>query len=87
MKSQKNGNGSRAPHSSPMNIKRRRGREQHDGERGFERRRLRQHGQPLAQRAVADLVVVLQEIDEGGGGQAEVGSPRVSPLRCGDGSP
>src|SRR4029078_13686130 len=44
---------------------RRRRRQQHDRERGFERASRREHCQPLAKGAVADLVVVLQEIDKG----------------------
>ncbi len=48
---------------------RRRRREQRHGQRGLERRGWRQRRQPLAERAVADLIVVLQEIDERGGGQ------------------
>ena len=53
-----------APHSSPMNSSGGIGREQRDGQRGLERGLVGQRRQPLAQRAVADLVVVLQEIDE-----------------------
>ena len=44
--------------------------------------------QPLAQRAVADLVVVLQEVHEGVvSGRCAEGSPRGSPLRCAEASP
>ena len=41
-------------------------REQQHGERRFDRLRIRIAFEPVAQRAIADLVVVLQEIDEGG---------------------
>ena len=58
----------RAPFVAHEHQRRRR-REQRDGKRRLQRRRRREHRQPLAQRAVADLVVVLQEIDEGRGRQ------------------
>jgi hypothetical protein len=43
--------------------------EQRDGQGCFERRNRRQLGEPFAERAIADLVMVLQKIDEGGGGK------------------
>ena len=64
MKSQKNGNGAFEPHSSPMNSMGIVGREQRDRERGFDRLRIGDALEPVAERTVADLVMVLQEIDE-----------------------
>ena len=49
---------------------------------------VRQRRQPVAERAVADLVVVLQEVDEGGRRQVRRSARRAAaPSRCGDGSP
>ena len=63
-------------------------RQQGDRQRGFDRLRLALAFEPVAERAVADLVVVLQEIDEGGRGQSlPLGSPRGRPPRCADASP
>ena len=43
--------------------------------------RRRERLEPLAEGAVADLVVVLQEVDEGVGGRCALGSPRGAPPR------
>ena len=49
---------------------------------------LGEHRQPFAQRAVADLVVVLEKIDKGQGRQMRDSARRARfPFRCGDGSP
>src|SRR6185437_1473081 len=42
------------------------GREQRDRQRGLDRARIGMGFEPVAERAIADLVVVLQEIDKGG---------------------
>ena len=66
LKSQKNGKGVFEPHSSPMNSIGIVGANSSNGERGLDRPRVGNAFEPVAERAVADLVVVLQEIDEGG---------------------
>ena len=55
--------------------------------RRFERARVRECGQPLAERAIADLIVILQEHDERGRRQIRAGRAARLPPRCGDGSP
>ena len=55
--------------SSPMNSSGICGRQQQQGGRGLQRFRARQRRQPFAEGAVADLVVVLQESNKGGGRQ------------------
>ena len=65
-KSQKNGNGVFEPHSSPMNSIGIIGASKVIAKRRLDRLRIGDALEPVAERAVADLVVVLQEIDEGG---------------------
>ena len=64
-KSQKNGKGAFEPHSSPMNSMGMDRRQQQHCQRRLDRPRIRDAFEPVAQRAIADLVVVLQEVDEG----------------------
>ena len=61
------------------------GRQQRDRERGLDLLRRSEAFQPVAERAVADLVVVLQEIDEGRGRQlaARLAARLVAPERRG----
>ena len=65
-KSQKNGNGAFEPHSSPMNSIGMAGASSVIAERRLDRPCVGVAFEPVAERAIADLVVVLQEIDEGG---------------------
>ena len=77
----KNRNGARVPVSSPMNSSGICGHSSSSACAARSASAVRQRGQPVADRAVADLVVVLQADDEGGGRQARRSlSPRGSPL-------
>ena len=62
-------------------------RQQRDRQRGLDRSRIGHALEPVAERAVADLVVVLQEIDEGGRRQMAARLAARRPPRCADGSP
>ena len=59
-------NGSGAAHSCPMKSSGRRGRQEQDGRGRAHRLGGSERGDPLAEGAVADLVVVLEESHEGG---------------------
>ena len=67
---------------------RRHRREQRDRQRRLQRARIGLRRQPLAERPIADLVVVLQEIDERQSAAARRKARRAAlPSRCADGSP
>ena len=74
------------PYSSPMNSSGICGDSNSSGGRGRQRRRSRERRQPLAERAVADLVMVLQEQHESGRRQiARSAAARLAAM--GDSSP
>ena len=78
----------RAPHSSPMNISGGIGASSMTASAASHGGRIGKRVEALAERAVADLVVVLQEIDEGGGRQARRSARRAGvPPRCAERSP
>ena len=86
-KSQKNRNGVAAPNSSPMNSSGGDGASSSDRPRPSQRARSAQRGEPLAERAVADLVVVLQEVDERGRRQVRARLAARRAVAVGRGSP
>jgi len=58
---------------------------QQDGRRGADRRLGRERADALAERAIADLVVVLQKSTNAVVGSEALGSPRGASPRCADG--
>ena len=74
-KSQKNRNGLRGAELLAHEEERDRGRQQYAGDRGRERGRRRERADPLAECAVADLVVRLEEVDERGRRQHAARAP------------
>ena len=76
------------PSSSPMNSSGTWGQSSIRAVAARNASRVGQDDQPLAQGAVAHLVVVLQEADEGGrSARSLLGDPRGRPSWFGDGSP
>ena len=87
MKSQKNGNGSRAPHSSPMNISGGAGASSVTASAASSAA----GGASTDSRSPSARLPIwswfCRKLTKAVAGRADVGSPRGSPLRCGDGSP
>ena len=76
------GRGRFEPHSSPMNSMGMRGAISRTCKRRLDRPRVGVAFEPVAQRAIADLVVVLQEVDEGGRRQMAARLAALAAAKC-----